>query len=88
MYTPGHKIILVFLEHEQIDSYVRDLIVQSEGRSFLCGVCQKEGKQKQDIERHIESKHIVTRPFECTSCETKLKTKRRLQEHTRANHKI
>ena len=46
----------MFLEHDQIDSYLNEMTFQSMDevglglKSFHCGICQKTGKAKQDIE--------------------------------------
>ena len=80
--------VLVYLEHDQLDAYIKELCFMTEHKTFACGVCQKEGKQRQDIERHIESIHVTTKPFQCDSCGTKHKTRKSHQEHLRAFHKI
>jgi len=77
----------VFLEHDQIDSYLNEMTFQSMDevglglKSFHCGICQKTGKAKQDIERHIESAHIRTHPYICHFCGSSHKNRRYLKVH-------
>ena len=89
--TNWFLFFLVFLEHDQIGPYINEMLLQTEDnlgiKTFFCGVCQQGGKYKQDIERHIESHHIETNPFECEACGAFLKTRRALKMHTRAHHK-
>ena len=71
------------MEHEQLDNYISETCLQTEFKTFYCGVCQKPGNKKQDIERHIESVHIQTNPFKCDICGSLLKTRKSLQIHLR-----
>jgi len=79
----GHK---VFMEHEHVESYITSMIYNGDGR-FFCGVCQKDSRQKQDIERHVESNHIETHPYVCQICGSQHKTRRYLKLHQKT-HKI
>ena len=77
----------MFLEHDQIDSYISEMTFQSMDevglglKSFHCGICQKTGKAKQDIERHIESAHILTHAYICHICGSSHKNRRYLKVH-------
>ena len=75
------------MEHEHVESYISSMILQSDesykqgdGR-FFCGVCQKGSRQRQDIERHVESNHIETHPYVCPICGSQHKTRRYLKLH-------
>ena len=85
-------IFLVFLEHEQIEPYIIEMTLQTEdfigNRTFNCRICEKVGRTKQDMERHIESNHILTNPFECELCGKILKTRREIKRHHLKYHKI
>ena len=80
----------MYLEHDEIDGYIAQVCSQSVDENgvkiYVCSVCQKVTRAKQDIERHIESQHIQTRPFECTICGSSHKNRRYLKVHL-ASHK-
>ena len=51
---------LVVLEHEQLDSYINEMVIQNGDElgkrpTFYCGICHQQGNSKQDLERHVES---------------------------------
>ena len=77
----------VFLEHDELDSYIGANSILAEDKTFYCGVCHKSGRQRQDIERHIESVHIVTNPWPCQICGSQLKSRRGYQTHIRTQHR-
>ena len=82
-------LLLVFLEHEHIDSFLNEMTHQTEdltgGKTFFCGICQKNSKAKQDIERHIETHHIQTNPFQCGICGYVSKSRRYFKVHLRSH---
>ena len=51
-------------------------------RTFNCRICEKVGRTKQDMERHIESNHILTNPFECELCGKFLRQDEKLKDIT------
>ena len=75
----------VFLDHDQLDNYIRERCLQSEDGAHYCGVCGKPSKFKQDIERHVESAHVETNPFICLLCGFQAKTRRSLKIHARSH---
>jgi len=81
----GHK---VFLKHEQLDSYISSVCHQLENKTYLCGVCDKPSEQRQVVERHIESCHIVTVPFACDLCGASLKTRHGFKRHMRSHKNL
>ena len=84
-------IVLVFLEHDQLDSYISEMVTQSEDhlglKTFSCGICNTSSHKKQVIERHVEAQHVDTRPYECQMCGKLQKNRRGLQGHYRVYHK-
>ena len=84
-------IVLVFLEHDQLDSYISEMLNQSDDdmglKTFFCGICNISSNKKQIIERHVEAQHVDTRPFECHICGKLHKNRRSLQGHYRIYHK-
>ena len=46
-----------------------------------CGICNKEGRKRQDIERHIESVHVITPPYVCDLCGTRMAQFFNLSDH-------
>ena len=83
-------VLLVFLEHDQLDSYINEMVILNEDEmgnrpTYYCGVCHHQGNAKQDIERHIESSHIQTNPFFCPTCGSSHKTRRTLKIHQRSH---
>ena len=86
-------LFLVFLEHDQLDSYINEMVIQNEdvlGKrpTFYCGICQHQGNTKQDVERHVESFHIQTQPFYCPTCGASYKTRRTLKIHQRSHKNL
>ena len=86
-------VILVFLEHDQLDSYINEMVIQNEDElgnrpTYYCGICHHQGNFKQDIERHIESSHIQTNPFFCPTCGSSHKTRRTLKIHQRSHKNV
>ena len=77
--------ISVFLKHEQLDSYISSVCHQLENKTYACGVCDKPSEQRQVVERHIESCHIVTVPFPCEVCGASLKTRHGFKRHMRTH---
>ena len=77
--------ISVFLKHNQLDSYISSVCHQMEDKTYFCGVCDKPSEQRQVVERHIESCHIVTDPFTCHLCGASLKTRHGYQRHMRTH---
>ena len=76
------------MDHVQLESYLKEMVVMTEDKLFYyCGVCNKEGRKRQDIERHIESMHVITPPYVCEICSSDFKTKTYLQRHMRLVHK-
>ena len=80
--------ISVFLKHEQLDSYISSVCHQLENKTYLCGVCDKPSEQRQVVERHIESCHIVTVPFACDLCGASLKTRHGFKRHMRSHKNL
>ena len=58
-----------------------------EDGSFCCAVCHQTCRTKQEVERHLESKHIETNPFTCEICGSQSKTRRALKVHLMRHHK-
>ena len=73
----------MFLEHAELDSYISAMCSMAEDKTYHCGVCHKQATRRQDIERHLESVHIVTEPFSCEVCGASMKTRPGLQRHIR-----
>ena len=73
----------MLLEHDELDTYISEMCAVAEDKTFYCGVCHKSGRQRQDIERHIESVHILTNPWPCQVCGSLLKNRRGYQSHIR-----
>ena len=78
------------IDHENLDSCIREMCVQVEddygNKYFQCSMCQNQAKNRQDVERHIESKHVVTKPFDCELCGIQRKTRREIKRHMRTHH--
>ena len=79
--------ISVYLEHNQLDTYISETCIQSHDKQFYCGSCEYASEHKQVVERHIESCHILTDPFSCEFCGSSLKTRFGYKRHVR-KHKI
>ena len=80
----------MYLPHEQLDSFIQENVVYSEdepGKSFCCALCQQSARFKQVIERHIESAHIETDPFNCNICGSSFRYSRYLRNHMKKEHK-
>ena len=75
----------VFLEHAELDSYISAMCALAADKTYHCGVCHKQAARRQDIERHLESVHIVTEPFVCEVCGASMKTRPGLQRHIRSH---
>ena len=79
----------MYLPHDQLDSYIQENVMCSEddsGKVAYCALCQQSARYKQDIERHIESAHIETDPFNCNICGSSAKTRRTLKIHMKREH--
>ena len=65
---------------------VRELYYQaSEG--FQCTVCQHNSKSRQNMENHVEAKHVTTGGWPCHLCSRVCPSKNAYNVHFSRNHK-
>jgi len=78
-----------YLEHDQIDAYISEICTSSVDefgiKTHFCGICQMSSKARQDVDRHIESHHIETPPFQCQTCGSFHKNRRGLKVHSKTH---
>ena len=79
-----HIINLGYITTPQdLDQYV----LSSEDGSFYCGICNQGMKKKDNLKRHIESKHFPNIfSYQCPDCSTVLGTRRALERHRENSH--
>ena len=81
----------------QLDAQIQTLMEKSQTlikissqnkifKAHLCKVCGKEG-MKNDIKKHIESKHVEGICVPCNHCEKTFRSRDSLRIHNRRNHK-
>ena len=58
---------------------------RGKGYNFFCTVCDFDAKDRRDVARHVEAKHLNLR-YQCQLCPKVLKTQRSLQIHIRNRH--
>lgn len=59
----------------------------TETKTWMCSVCNKESKKKNDIWRHVESLHVENHPgYSCSYCGDILKSKNALRQHVNMKH--
>ena len=68
---------------QDLDQYV----LSSEDGSFYCGICSQAMKKKDNLKRHIESKHFPNIfSYQCPDCFTVLGTRKALERHRENSH--
>ena len=72
---------------ESLEDHISSMMYQSESKSWICSECGKEMKNRTDIWRHIEAKHITNHPgYKSDFCGTFVKTKNALRIHISTRH--
>ena len=57
----------VELSHDQLDEYINQNVFH-DNVQWVCLICNRPGKKRSDVARHIEAKHVVTAPLMCSFC--------------------
>ena len=79
----------VFLDLELLSVLEEKILskMYQSARCWICSECGKEGK-KNDIYRHVESKHISDHPgYSCNYCGETVKSSNALRLHLSIKHK-
>ena len=72
---------------ESLEEHISSMMYQTETKSWICSECGKEMKNRTDIWRHIEAKHVTNHPgYKCDFCDTFVKTKNALRIHISTRH--
>ena len=87
----GSKWNLIFLSSvpirclEELDSEI-SAMMRKLGTLWECIMCGKSSKYKNDITRHIESKHISSPGIKCDNCDKISPTREALRQHNKLVH--
>uniref|UniRef100_A0A0K2T3X1 C2H2-type domain-containing protein n=2 Tax=Lepeophtheirus salmonis TaxID=72036 RepID=A0A0K2T3X1_LEPSM len=57
-------------------------------RFWSCDTCGLQSRDKTDMRRHVEARHIDTNGFPCDQCSYVSKTRYNLVKHVRRKHLI
>ena len=77
----------VQLSHQELDDFlaVNTYKDQTVGR-WMCGICGLSFLNKIDVNRHIESKHVILPELLCAICNKPSKTRHSLRIHMKITH--
>ena len=77
----------VQLSHQELDDFlaVNTYKDQTVGR-WMCGICGLSFLNKIDVNRHIESKHVILPELLCAICNKPSKTRHSLRIHMKNTH--
>jgi len=72
---------------ERIEDLISSMMCQTENKTWLCSECGKEMKNRIDIWRHVEAKHVTNHPgYKCDFCDIQVKTRNALRIHVSTHH--
>lgn len=71
-----------------LDSEISQRIVHLGQGFYRCAECDYETKYKTTMNRHVESKHLVTNGIICNICQCLCPTKNALATHRSRLHKM
>ena len=75
-------IILGYRNREEINS----MITSGEDGKFQCTVCGHQSNNKNNLQKHIDAKHIVQDPISCQYCEKLCPSQNALNSHISRYH--
>ena len=71
----------------ECDAKLHVMMCQTDNKTWSCSECGKEMKNRIDIWRHIEAKHVTNHPgYKCDFCDIQVKTKNALRIHISTHH--
>jgi hypothetical protein len=83
----------VRLSHAELDAFYAAHVRVDYGddgggfKLWSCGLCSQRGHSRRDVQRHLDSHHIATDPYECEQCGSAFGTRRGLTRHRLSVHR-
>ncbi|XP_034255675.1 zinc finger protein 493-like [Thrips palmi] len=76
----GDSVLAVDLVSAELDEQTGELKDDTEGKVFVCSICEFRTEDQIEISKHLES-HSIAFSLECEICQMKLKNQRTYEKH-------
>ena len=74
-------------QFEELDRCIREKIVQLSSNQYQCLDCDYASKRKENLQSHIESRHVIQPGIVCLLCNKILPTRQAFRMHKTRSHK-